>query len=218
MSHNVIVGGFASSERQMEVVASALATYYDEEFDGISFREAMGDKERIGSLARDANFYTHSAGMIAIRHTSPDAIIAVAPPLPVLPHNLVACTIASALEFTANSVLCGELGDRACIHDTIYELIGHMYGNMKWLGHIAAFDSIQAGIAAQEAGITTSLAFMERDRLFQPRPEELVRARESGVYAVILPGAHEQLISAPRRTIDAYENGVQPDAMLASIV
>ncbi|HTJ72997.1 MAG TPA: hypothetical protein VL481_00205, partial [Verrucomicrobiae bacterium] len=64
MAHNVIVGGFASGSKQVEKVARSLAAYHDDDFEGISFREAMTDRDKLDRMTRGAHVVTHSAGMV----------------------------------------------------------------------------------------------------------------------------------------------------------
>lgn len=209
MAHKVLVGGFASGPRQMEKVAHALAVHYDEDVEAVSFREAMTDSKRVARMTRQADVITHSAGMLAIKGTSPESILAVAPPVPVWAPFLAARAMASTTELALHSIvpLCPPDEVDSCIRDGTAELVLHLEGNLRWLGKIAFFDALQAAKAAQEAGISTGLALMSHDRLFQSNPRKVRAIREAGVNVVIVPGAHEDFIKQPHRVLDIYERG-----------
>lgn len=207
MSHNVIVGGFASNKAQVERAADALAHHYDEEFDGISFREAMNDSGDLYRLTRKARVFTHSAGMVAIRHTHPESITAFTPPVPVPPRLLVERALHSAGEFAASSFWLLDKEGLQCANDVAKELRFHMYGNLRHLNQIAIFDALRAGADAAGDGIDTNLVFMAQDRLFRPSAEEIGRAVKEGVNVRILPGHHEEFIARPKQTIELYGSG-----------
>lgn len=212
MSHNLLVGGFASSERQTKRVADVLAARQDEEFAAISFREAMSDRERLERMARGADVVTHSAGMLAIRGTRPESITAIAPPVPVWAPLLAARAIASGLEFAATDTRrCTDDKEvTKCIEDAAVELALHLPDNLRWLWDIATFDVLKAGIAAQEEGISAGIAFMTKDKLFQPSAHRLQWARRLGLKVVSVSGTHEDFLQRPGSILNEYEVGVIP--------
>lgn len=207
MAHNVIVGGFASGKKQVEKVAHSLATYHDDDFEGISFREAMTDRNRLDRMTKGACVITHSAGMLAMKDMRPASIDAIAPPVPVWAPILAAKAIASTAELAAGSCVPWNEADEVsgCLRNGTEELCTHLHANMRWLGHIAAFDALKTGVAAHKAGIATGLAFMSGDVLFQPRQSEVMQARRAGLYVVTVAGAHEEFIKRPVRVFSLYE-------------
>ena len=212
MSHNLLVGGFASSERQTQRVADVLAARQDEDFAAISFREAMVDRERLERMARGADVVTHSAGMLAIRGAKPESITAIAPPVPVWAPLLAARAIASGLQFAATDTRrCADDKEVAkCVEDAALELALHLPDNVRWLWDIAGFDALKAGVEAQEAGISTGIAFMTKDKLFQPSAHRLQWARRLGLKVVAVSGTHEDFLQRPRSVLNEYEVGVVP--------
>jgi hypothetical protein len=208
MARNVIVGGFASGKKQVEKVAHSLAAYHDADFEGISFREAMTNRNRLDRMTRDANVITHSAGMVAIKDMRPRSIDAMAPPVPVWAPLLAARAIASTAELAAVSWMPWQgVEVEGCLRDGTEELCAHFHGNLRWLGRISSFNSLQAGVAAQEAGIRTGLAFMNRDVLFQPDKHQVARARKMGLRVVTVAGTHEDFIRRPVGVFSSYEQG-----------
>lgn len=216
MSHNLLVGGFASSERQIEKVADVLAARQDEEFAAISFREAMSDRDRLERMALGAKVITHSAGMMAVRGTKPESIAAIAPPVPVRAPFLAARAIASGLEFAvADARRRAEDKEVVeCVEDAVSELVLHLHGNLRWLGSIAVFDALKAGVAAEEEGIRTGIAFMTKDKLFQPHARKLLWARRRGLRVVTISGVHEDFVQNPGRIMNEYDAGAVPLAEL----
>jgi hypothetical protein len=223
MAHNVVVGGFASGRKQVEKLANSLAAYHDEDFEGISFREAMDDQGRLDNMTRGAHVVTHSAGMVALRDMRPNSIDAIAPPVPVWAPLLAAKAIASTAELAGLSVLPWQEADEVdgCLRNGTEELCFHLQGNLQWLGRIAAFDALTRGLAAKEAGIEVGVAFMSSDRLFQPSQRRIARARQSGLYVVRVPGGHEEFIRRPRRVFTSYEEGgiedLAPSVMMPAV-
>lgn len=212
MSHNLLVGGFASSERQVKRVADVLAARQGEEFAAISFREAMSDRDRLERMAHGADVVTHSAGMVAIQGTKPESITAIAPPVPVWAPLLAARAIASGLEFaltdTRRPADSKEVAQ--CVSDAGRELALHLHGNVRELGAIATFDALKAGLAAQEAGVNTGIAFMTKDKLFQPSAHRLLCARRLGLRVVSVSGTHEDFLQRPASVLNEYDIGVIP--------
>lgn len=220
MAHNVIVGGFASGKKQVEKVAYSLAAYHDEDFEGISFREAMTDRDRLDRITRGARVITHSAGMVAMKDMRPKSIDAIAPPVPVWAPFLAARAVASTVELAAGNCIPWQEADEVggCLRNGTEELLVHLHGNMRWLGHIASFNALRAGVAAHEAGITAGLAFMNGDVLFQPHKKDVAWARKVGLYVVTVAGAHEEFIRRPTSVFSSYEEGgevvAQPDTAM----
>ena len=217
MAHNVVVGGFASGRKQVEKLANSLAAYHDDDFEGISFREAMDDPGRLDRMTRDAHVVTHSAGMVALQDMKPSSIDAIAPPVPVWAPLLAAKAIASTVELAASGLIPWQEADEVdgCLRNGAEELCLHLQGNMQWLGRIAAFDALTNGVAAKEAGIEVGVAFMSSDLLFQPSMRRITRARKSGLYVVRVSGGHEEFIRHPKRVFAAYEEGGVPEPALS---
>jgi hypothetical protein len=209
MAHNVVIGGFASGKKQVEKVARSLSVYHDADFEGISFREAMTDRDKLDRMTRGAHVITHSAGMAAMKDMRPDSIDAIAPPVPVWAPILAAKAITSTLELAAGNCIPWRETDEidSCLRNGTEELCMHLHGNMRWLGQISTFNALRAGVAAKEAGITAGVAFMSGDMLFQPNQKQVVWARKAGLYVVTVAGGHEEFIRHPTRVFSSYEQG-----------
>lgn len=206
MTRSIVVGGFASSQEHVDRVVEGLSHYYDHDFDGVSFREAMADPGKLERMVRRRRVFTHSAGMLAIKDTMPSEIIAIAPPLPTAQRELIARAILSCFGLAASSL--GSIERRGkvneCGRDAAVELLFHMNGNLGRLGMIAGFSALEMGAAASEAGVTTNIAFMDKDWLFRPPNKELT-ANIVGVTMMELTGHHDELLCYPERTIAEFE-------------
>ncbi len=209
MSHKVLVGGFVSGERRMQDIAQTMSVYYDEEVEGISFREAMEDPRRLEWIVRGADVTTHSAGMVTIRGTSPETITAIAPPIPVWAPLLAARALASTGELAIHTVLPWQERElTACIGPAATELRTHFRGNMRWVQTISRFDALDTAVNAVEAGIETSVVFMSGDLLFRPSPEAVAVARRFGAGVVHVSGVHETFLERPLAVLKGAEAAV----------
>lgn len=207
MAHGVVIGGFASNQRHVDRVSAALSRHYDYDIEGVSFRNAMDDRDQVERLAKQATVFTHSAGMLAVKDTMPNEIIAIAPPLPTVSPRLVARAALSgcglALSSFASIERLAKVNECGC--DAASELLRHLDGNLRQLGSIASFNALETGAAAASAGIETSIAFMRKDRFFRPTEAALAEANAQGVTAVMLPGHHDELLCFPEKTIGEFE-------------
>lgn len=209
MTRKIIVGGFASEQRQMDRVARSFSEFYDEDVEGVSFRSAMNNPLALDELVRGGTVFTHSAGMVAIKDTMPREIIAVAPPVPTSVTRLIARSARGAHDLARESfsqplkqqlTLAGrgaELG---------LEVFWHPRAHLGRLGVISTFDAIERGIAAQSAGIETDIAFMDHDQLFQLSNGNRIRAANAGLSVLTLHGGHEKLLFEPDELIAEYDD------------
>ncbi len=211
MRHKVIVGGFASSERQIKRVAEELSVYYDEDVDGFSLRQAMDSPVRLDQHLRGSTVITHSAGFEAIRHTTPSEIIGITPPLATPTWQLIARAAWSGIELLSKQSRRHELFDavNSCIQENAKEFIEYPYGHLKHLRRISQCDAFDVALAASEAGIDTNIAFMNHDRLFPPNELKIFKARVMGLRAVVLSGGHEEFMLQPAGTMDEYHKAIE---------
>ncbi len=202
MTRKVIVGGFASSESHMKSVLNTLSENLDEEIYGITFINAIRNPELAEKFVHDAHVLTHSAGMFAIRDTSPRTITAVAPPLPTAPLSLVKRAGKSGVGLMASSLISQDR--RLSVRDvgvaTARAFLEHPVGHVRSIGDIAVFNAIDAAIAAKEAGVRTRLAFMDQDKFFQPTPQDTQRAHQFGISVLRLKGHHDEFLINPYET------------------
>lgn len=205
MARKVIVGGFASNERQMNRVAEHLSEFYDEDVEAMSFRAAMNEPVKLEQFVRGATVFTHSAGMLAVQHTNPHEIVAIAPPVPTPVRSLILRAGYSAYDRAVQAR--GKKGKLTTGQAFEFgkEIALHSNANLGRLGMISTFNAIEVGIAAKEAGIEADIAFMSEDRLFQLSDAQYRKASEAGLSLMSIHGGHEQFTLEPSEVIAEYD-------------
>jgi hypothetical protein len=89
MDKIVYIGGIGSNSRQVEYIARALSTQFEKNVIAFPFSEARKETARIARLVPGCLVITHAAGLMLLKNTSPKEVIAIAPPMPILPSQSV---------------------------------------------------------------------------------------------------------------------------------
>lgn len=167
----VFIGGFLSSEYQVNMVSERLSEYMDEEVKGMSFRSARQDRERRADFINGKNLITHSAGSMVMNDTQPARVLAIAPPI-ITPvgallsrtANIVRTEISGGRRSRSAAVMATRLGASSAD-----EMLRHLSENSRAIPAIAQFSSVEVGSRLAQAGVPTKLVFMESDEFFSPQ-------------------------------------------------
>lgn len=149
--------------------------------------------------------------MVTLRGSAPHEILSVAPPIPISTARLIGRsgikTFRSAVESLGDSERAqkmAELGARASA-----EIARYPIANIRMLGAISRFNSLQAGVDATHAGIDTTLAYMDQDAFgFVPSDEAVDNAYSCAAgnrltVARGIEGHHDEMVLYPTQMIEA---------------
>lgn len=213
MNRALYVGGFVNGRSLAEGVGYALERTYDE-VDVFTFAEGISYPDVIKSAAKGVDVYTHSAGMLAIIGTQPEAIHAFNAPIPSGRLRLLGKTLTK----TAHMHLPGR-----SIHETADikrvatfnasvagEVLTHPVANLRPFlnSTISKFNAVKIAQYAQWAGIETNLAITMHDDYFSSydykAEADLLSAGTENI--LLLPGEHDELPLRPEALLDQYEH------------
>lgn len=204
MSQAIYVGGFSGGRRTAERVQEALGTYY-EDVEAYTFAEAMSRLDEIKRAVKNTSVITHSAGMLALKGTSPSEVFAFGAPLPRGRINILGAT---AAKFGQMHIGIRNMRDAARVArfdiESGLELVtptpdkglGHWRHFMN--GDISRFDAIEAGTGLQENGSDVNLTYGTRDLYFYPTPLQRQQAQDGGVRLTsVANDVHDSLVLQP---------------------
>ena len=194
MAEKLVIGGFASTKKQIQTVATTLSEHLGVDVEGLNFREARA-KHRAFFDGR--SIITHSGGMLPISGSEPDTVIAVAPPVP-----------ESVSKLLWRGWLMGrklnhlELAVKKYCDTSQYEALRHPkthFGCLPEISHFNAFTSAQQ-LAAR--GVKTTIALMRKDGIFH-YPDQSIERQEGNYKAVVIDGEHVDFTHRPIETLGA---------------
>lgn len=210
MTRAVYIGGFGNGRACAERVSDALGQHYEDVYP-FTFREAMNDTERVRCAVKNVDVLTHSAGMLAVRDTQPRLVAAFNAPVGGFTTQtaLVARSVIKTTRMHLPGVGIRSMEDAKAVaaYDLSagIELALHAKENLRHLGAIASFDSIQTAYAAQRSGVPVHLMHTTGDEYFPWSHQDMAYAENSGVTVVGLgSGIHDELIIRPESTLATY--------------
>lgn len=203
----VYIGGFGNGQKSADGVAEALADYYGNVVP-FTFSSALEFPHILRQAARKADVITHSAGMLALRGTSPNSITAFGAPLPTSKCKLVGRTMVKTGRMHVPGVGIRSPRDVLTVtkynSSTMTELAVHPIANLGQLGKIACFDAVQAAIAAKKAGISSQLTYNASDEYYRLTSQDTTSAIDAGVIVKMIPGVHDELVLRPKATLQQW--------------
>lgn len=213
MNRLVYVGGFGNgpaSERVREALRYSLNV---ENIESFTFAEAMSQPDRVGKAARGVLCVSHSAGLMALSGTSPEAIHAFSPPLPTkIPLLLAKTGIKTAGMFARGFADYGVDGVKTGLEysqASARELVFHPAGNLRHLPRIAKMDTIAYASEAAKSEVPIFPSWTKHDDYFYPSIYDRYRAERQNVSIEYeLPGEHDEFVLRPELFMLHYERSV----------
>ena len=194
MKQKVVVGGFASDQKQIEHVALDLSEYYDEDVIGMNFRKAMQTSR---AFFDGRELITHSAGFRAVWGALPERITAIAPPVPEAIHKLMWRGFVMGRKLSSHQEKPGQDADG----NLLEELLHHPRTHLGVLSSISHFDALLEASWYQKHDVPTTVVFMKSDRLFrlgtQAVRDSITSARRIDVDVVTAFGDHSRFTHDP---------------------
>lgn len=208
MARAVYVGGFGNGKKCAERVGEAMGKYY-EDIDSFTFSDAMDNPDRLRRAVEKTDVYTHSAGMLAIQGMNPTKVAAFN-----APHGgstrlgLVTRTGLKTIRMHTPGVGIKTAEDISAIAtydaSATAELAVHPIANLKHLGAIAAFDSLQAAKAAADQQIHVDLIHTTGDEYFRWSEGRKEQVAAAAVSALELEGVHDEIVLRPAAVLESY--------------
>lgn len=206
MAEKVFVGGFASSEYQVNWTANKMSLFYDQEVLGITFVDGLHDPERMASEIDRKSVVTHSGGILAVQKalqfasdTLPLTIQAIAPPIPTSQLVLANRSRRIGTNLVVDSVKHPESARSNFLHGVyvLGEVARHSLQHVGAIPAISKFNSIDAAEKNNSRGIPTGLVMMNNDEFFKVEYEDVLYARKKDVELTHIRGEHCDLICRP---------------------
>lgn len=194
----VIIGGFATGDWALEPVGhTAVELGLADDADIFTFPNAMRHPERIEKAAKGQLLLTHSAGVLAVANAnliSPDQLVAYNGPEPRTKFGLVRAANRKTAEH-AKAVIAGPHRRQYArvMASNAVEGTLHAFSNLRHIGAISRFSTLNQLATYQAAGLEVSAAVTEGD-VFFPYDASVVPA---GINVRIYPGGHDELLVDP---------------------
>jgi hypothetical protein len=192
MAEKLYLPGYGSTARGTRTVAMQLSEHFDEDVHGIPLRESLRKPQ---AFFNGKEVYTMSGGMSALEGSTPESILAIAPPVP--QNALVLAKRAKAI-----SAKMGLSADTEAYGDSWREEIApHMVQSLKLLWRLSGFNSLESAMLHHERGTDVTLAYMSDDGLFTLDKgtvyEQIELAQAAGIRVVSAEGKHNDFTHRP---------------------
>lgn len=207
MNRVVVVGGFTEGEMALEPVAEAACEFgIAEDADIFKFRDVMYDDTDLVRASRGQHVITHSAGVLALSNqVSPRRISSYNGPEQSSKIDLVKAAARKTLNHQ-KAVITGPYRVRhiRTLASNTAELAIHPIGNLRHLGKIAGFSTIERlSVFRAFQGTHADVVIMEQDEFFSTSDKLHNQAHTLGISVVRLDGFHDDLLVEPRRILEA---------------
>jgi len=206
MAENVFIGGFASSEYQVNWIANKMSIASEEEVEGITFVDASRNLELIASKIHLKSVKTHSAGFMAIqevlRHipeTMPLEIQAIAPPSPTPQLLLLHRSRRIGQNLMVDSLKHPESAVSNFLHGAyiLGEVALHSAQHVSAIPKIAKFNAVNMASLNNSRNIPTELVVMNNDEFFKLSDGDILKAKREDVRITYIRGEHGDFICRP---------------------
>ena len=206
MAEIVFIGGFASSEYQVNWIANKMSIACEEEVEGITFVDASRNLELTASKIHLKSVKTHSAGFMAaqevlqrIPEATPLEIQAIAPPSPTHQLMLVHRSRRIGLNLMVDSFKHPESAASNFLHGAyiLGEVALHSAQHVSAIPKIAKFNAVDMASLNNSRNIPTELVIMNNDEFFELGYDDILKARREDVRITYIRGEHGDLICRP---------------------
>jgi hypothetical protein len=206
MAEKVFIGGFASSEYQVNWIANKMSIAYEEEVEGITFVDASRNPELTASKIHLKSVETHSAGFVAtqevlrrVPEATPLSIQAIAPPNPTPQLVLLNRSRRVGRNLMMDSVKHPESAVSNFLHGAymLSEVALHSAQHASAIPKIAKFNAVDMASRNNARDIPTELVIMNNDEFFELSYDDILKAKRENVHITYIRGEHGDLICRP---------------------
>jgi hypothetical protein len=203
MNKLVVITGFSNPSSSAGRVAEALATHFDyDDFDHLTLGDALAEPTAARRITENANVFTHSAGLIALRGSQPRAIHAFNAPFQSSRRKLLTRTLSrrrKESDLRENALLRTNTG---FAYEAISHPVRHIGPFLK--GTISSFNPLELAIEARGRGVDVGLAYTDRDCYSHLSDTQMANLRSNGIKVAQILGVHDELILRPVETTEQY--------------
>lgn len=206
MAEKVFIGGFASSEYQVNWIANKMSIAYEEEVEGITFVDATRNFELTAAKLHLKSVNTHSAGFMAaqealshVPEATPLEIQAIAPPIPTPQVVLLHRSRRIGRNLMVDSLKHPESAASNFLHGAyiLGEVALHSAQHVSAIPKIAKFNAVDMASENNFRNIPTELVIMNNDEFFELGYEDILKAKRKDVRITYIRGEHGDLICRP---------------------
>lgn len=197
MAEIILLGGFASTNSQVNATALELSDHLNKDVQGFNFSSGRDQDPRFFD---EKIIYTHSGGILAAENSHPSELTIVAPPVP----EAVAALLWRGW-FMGRKLRQAEESEKGFTDTSTYEALRHPGKNFGSMPEISRFNSFLSAIHHRSNGANVTMALMRSDGLFNYDTEEtmddIMQAKAHGVNVVSVTGEHVRFTNKPREVM-----------------
>jgi hypothetical protein len=197
----VYIGNAGNSARIVGAAVRALGIKFDANVIGMTLSQAYKNRAKLAKLAPESTVVTHSVGILALKAIVPKELIAIAPPMPVLPALLLLRSIPKAATLIVSGRESPERSWKVASYNatSLSEHLLRPRYNRMLLKEISLFNTAQCAVEMKCKGAKVTLVFMENDKYF---PDSYLHphveiAEQQGVRINTVAGHHDEFALYP---------------------
>lgn len=178
----------------VEEIAQELSSYYGEDVDPLTCREAINNPELVYKMTKGVPVNTISGGAVPLQSSGsqPSELILAVPPILTDTEvkrkkidrnriiNLAQNALVGGAKLTLESLNSPERADKMVrlIGQTALELVRYPLGNLATLDPISRYDALDAAVEATKADIDATVAIADQDMFdgFNPSKDRIMQA------------------------------------------
>jgi len=211
MAEVILLGGFASTQRDYDQYAGMVEASSGRETSGYGFNGALNELETVAESIDHRDVITHSGGLLVAHDAMnlgamPRSVTAIAPSIPSQVRKLVSAGLLISLNNPVQQEQFHEKVQTASAKDEVLSNLTLSIRSVRRLGHFASF-SFMESISLQ--GVSVKAALMSHDGLFDndkiPRAA-IERAMRCGVEVVRVAGVHTSFTGSPVEVLERLED------------
>lgn len=199
MAEKLVIGGFASTKKQIQTVATTLSEHFDVDVEGLNFREALAKHQ---AFFDDQSIITHSGGIVPVVKSQPHNLLVIAPPIPETTTKLLWRGWLMGRKLGQAETAVKKFRDTSQ-----YEAVRHPMTHFGRLPEISQFNTLSHAHRLGIIGVSITVALMENDGIFGYNSTELDSTDQQRPYRLVsIPGEHVDFTNRPVELLGAISS------------